>query len=82
MEGIWRWDHDSGRRRDRADRTGRALGLAPKRTLSFFLADGQTPMMLGEPGDEALLGAVTLEILGLVHRRFNRTLQTMRMLLG
>ena len=41
-----------------------------------------TPVILGEPGDEALLGAVTLEILGLVLNPFNRTLQPMRMLLA
>lgn len=27
---------------------------------------GHTPVILGEPGDEALLGVVTLEILGLI----------------
>lgn len=44
--------------------------------------DGHTPVILGEPGDEALLGVVTLEILGLVLNPFNRTLQPMRMLLA
>lgn len=44
--------------------------------------DGHTPVILGEPGDEALLGIVTLEILGLVLNPFNRTLQPMRMLLA
>ena len=39
-------------------------------------------MILGEPGDEALLGVVTLEILGLVLNPFNRTLQEMRMYLA
>jgi predicted aspartyl protease len=43
--------------------------------------DGHTPVILGEPGDEPLLGVVTLEILGLVLNPFNRTLQPMRMLL-
>ncbi len=43
--------------------------------------EGYTPVILGEPGDEALLGAVTLEILGLVLNPFSRTLQPMRMLL-
>ena len=43
--------------------------------------EGHTPVILGEPGDEALLGVVTLEILGLVFNPFNRTLQPMRMLL-
>jgi len=44
--------------------------------------EGHTPVILGEPGDEeALLGAVTLEILGLVFDPFRRTLEPMRMLL-
>jgi clan AA aspartic protease len=77
-----------------------AVGLTPKRTLTFTLADGttversvseafvilpqgeaHTPVILGEEGDEALLGAVTLEILGLVLNPFDRTLHPMRMLL-
>jgi predicted aspartyl protease len=41
-----------------------------------------TPVILGEPGDEALLGVVTLEILGLVFNPFNRTLQPMRAMLA
>lgn len=41
-----------------------------------------TPVILGEPGDEPLLGVVTLEILGLVLNPFTRTLQPMRMLLA
>jgi len=76
------------------------IGLTPKRSLTFTLADGttierkvsechielpqgegHTPVILGEPGDEALLGVVTLEILGLVLNPFNRTLQPMRLLL-
>ena len=44
--------------------------------------EGHTPVILGEPGDEALLGVVTLEILGLVLNPFTRTLQPMRMLLA
>lgn len=44
--------------------------------------EGHTPVILGEPGDDkALLGVVTLEILGLVFNPFNRTLQPMRLLL-
>lgn len=46
------------------------------------LGEGHTPVILGEPGDEALLGAVTLEILGLVLNPFNRTLQPIRMMLA
>ena len=41
-----------------------------------------TPVLLGEKGDEALLGVVTLEILGLVLNPFSRTLQPMRMMLA
>jgi len=78
-----------------------AIGLAPKRAVTFTLADGttierkvsechialpqgegHTPVILGEPGDEPLLGTVTLEILGLVLNPFSRTLQPMRMLLA
>jgi clan AA aspartic protease len=44
--------------------------------------EGHTPVILGEPGDEALLGVVTLEILGLVLDPFKRTLQAMKMRLG
>lgn len=77
------------------------IGLEPKRSQSFTLADGthitraisecylvtvhgeaHTPVILGEPGDEALLGTVTLEILGLVLNPFSRELQRMRMLLA
>lgn len=43
--------------------------------------EGHTPIILGEPGDEPLLGVVTLEILGLVLNPFTRNLQPMRMLL-
>jgi len=43
--------------------------------------EGHTPVILGQPGDEPLLGAVTLEILGFVLNPFQRTLQPMRMLL-
>ncbi len=44
--------------------------------------EAHSPVILGEPGDEALLGVVTLEILGLVFNPFSRTLQPMRMLLA
>ena len=43
--------------------------------------EAHTPVILGEPDDEALLGIVTLEILGLVFNPFKRTLQPMQMLL-
>jgi len=44
--------------------------------------EGHTPVILGELRDEGLLGAITLEILGLVLNPFNRTLQPMRMMLA
>jgi clan AA aspartic protease len=78
----------------------KAIGLKPKRKMSFPLADGttversvsetyivlpqgeaHTPVILGEEDDQALLGVVTLEILGLVFNPFDRTLNPMRMLL-
>jgi predicted aspartyl protease len=77
----------------------RAIGLEPKRRMTFVLADGtmidrdvsechialpqgdgHTPVILGEADDEALLGVVTLENLGLVLNPFNRTLQPVRLL--
>ncbi len=47
----------------------------------LMLPQGQahSPVILGEEGDLALLGVVTLEILGLTLNPFNRTLQPMRM---
>lgn len=44
--------------------------------------DGHTPVILGQPGDDALLGIVTLENLGLVLDPFRRTLQRMKLRLG
>jgi predicted aspartyl protease len=41
-----------------------------------------SPVILGESEDEALLGAVTLETLGLVLNPLSRTLQPMRMVLA
>lgn len=40
--------------------------------------EGSSPVILGEEGDEALLGAVTLENLGLVLNPYKRTLQPMQ----
>ena len=50
-----------------------------------FEIDGRratSPVVLGETEDEALLGAVTLETLGLVLNPLSRTLQPMRMVLA
>jgi len=61
-----------------------ADGTTIKRSISeayVVLPQGEahTPVVLGENGDQALLGVVTLEILGLVFNPFDRTLQPMRM---
>ena len=47
--------------------------------LIFPHGQAHSPVILGEATDEALLGVVTLEILGLVLNPFSRTLQPMRM---
>src|SRR5262249_12325790 len=76
-----------------------AIGLAPKRHMTFVLADGtpidrdvsechialpqgdaHTPVILGQEDDEALLGVVTLEILGFVLNPLNRTIHPARLL--
>ena len=42
-------------------------------------AEGDTPVILGEPGDDQpLLGAVTLENMGLMLNPFSRTLHPLR----
>ena len=50
--------------------------------ISLPQGEGHTPVILGENGDQALLGVVTLEILGLVFNPFNRTLHPMQMMLA
>jgi hypothetical protein len=50
--------------------------------IAFSIGDGYSPVILGEPGDSALLGAVTLENLGLVFNPFSRTLHPMKLLLA
>ncbi|MHC4200883.1 MAG: retroviral-like aspartic protease family protein [Planctomycetota bacterium] len=44
--------------------------------------EGHSPVILGEPGDAALLGSVTLAAFGLMLHPFKRALQPMRMRLG
>jgi len=44
--------------------------------------EGHTPVILGERGDQPLLGAVTLEILGLVLNPFTRVLQPMKLMVA
>ena len=50
--------------------------------LELPQGDGHSPVVLGQPGDQPLLGVVTLEILGLILNPFNRTLQPMRTMLS
>ena len=44
--------------------------------------DGHTPVIMGEPGDEPLLGVITLANLGLMLDPFKRTPQAMKLRLG
>ncbi len=50
--------------------------------IAFPEGEGHTPVILGEPDDEPLLGVVTLEELGLVLNPLTRTLQPLRALLA
>ena len=63
-----------------------ADGTTVERSVSEALVEfpqgkAHTPVVLGEGRDTALLGVVTLEILGLVLNPFDRTLHPMRMML-
>src|SRR5436190_1880306 len=46
--------------------------------ITLLQGEAHTPVILGEPGDVPLLGAVTLENLGLVLDPFNRTLHALQ----
>ncbi len=64
-----------------------ADGTVVRREVShaMFTYEGiraPSPVVLGGPHDEALLGAVTLESMGLVLNPFERTLRPMRMRLA
>lgn len=64
-----------------------ADGTALKRKVcsAYFEFEGEggpAPVVYGEEGDEPLLGATTLESLGLVLNPFKRTLNPMRMLMA
>jgi predicted aspartyl protease len=50
--------------------------------LALAGQEGHTPVILGETGDEALLGIVTLEIFGLLLDPFKRTLRNMHLRLA
>jgi predicted aspartyl protease len=71
-------------------RRGVRLGLADGTEIArhvseceIFLpfGEGHTPVILGEPGDQALLGVVTLEEFGFMLNPFKGEIQPMRMLL-
>jgi len=64
-----------------------ADGTAIKRKISEIHFEykglhGTTPVIIGEKGDQPLLGALTLEILGLVLNPFKRELVSMKMMLA
>lgn len=64
-----------------------ADGSTMKRRLSsayfeFQGEGGPAPVIYGEEGDEPLLGATTLESIGLVLNPFTRTLHPIRMLVA
>ena len=63
-----------------------ADGTVIKRKIgdAYFEIDGEggtAPVIFGEKGDEPLLGAITLEALGLVLNPFNREIKPMRLML-
>ena len=64
-----------------------ADGTTVKRKISsaYFEYEGEggpAPVVYGEEGDTALLGATTLESIGLVLNPFSRTLHPMRLLMA
>ena len=64
-----------------ADGTPIRRGVSECR-FSYQGLEATSPVVLGERNDEALLGSVTLETLGLVLNPFDRTLKPMRMILA
>lgn len=54
----------------------------PECHITLPQGEGHTPVILGKEKDEALLGGVTLEELGLVFNPFERSLQPARMMLA
>jgi predicted aspartyl protease len=64
-----------------ADGTTIRRGVSECR-FSYQGVEASSPVVLGERNDEALLGMVTLETLGLVLNPFERTLKPMRMILA
>jgi predicted aspartyl protease len=81
---VWR---AIGLEATREERFSLADGTSITRNMSscyMVLPHGEThtPVVLGEPGDGALLGVITLEELGLMLNPFSRTLHPMRLLMG
>ena len=80
---VWR---SLGLQATREERFVLADGTVVTRDISFCYivlphGEGYTPVVLGEEGDDqALLGVVTLEVLGLILNPFSRTLHPMRLL--
>ena len=64
-----------------ADGTAIILDVA-ECTFEYKGISRHSPVILGDKGDPALLGAVTLETMGLVLNPFKRTLQPMQMMLA
>ena len=74
-------------KKDRVQRFSLADGSVMKRSLGFALVelDGQkspSPVVIGEKGDSPLLGALTLEGMGLLVDPFSRKLRPMKLMLG
>jgi predicted aspartyl protease len=75
---------DIGLEPTRTEEFGLVDGSRMRRRMSechITLPDGSatTPVILGEPADEPLLGVVTLEIIGRLLNPFTRRLQPMRL---
>ena len=83
-EGIWREIGLTPRRKQRfrlADGTEMERDISNCVVKLVELGETPTPVILGRTGDVALLGAVTLEELGLVLNPFTRTLHPAALLL-
>ena len=50
--------------------------------IQLDLGEAHKPVILGETQDEALLGVITLEVLGVVINPFTREIQPMRLVLA
>ncbi len=83
-EAVWRKIGLSATRRQRfrlADGTLMERDIANCVIRLAELGETPTPVVLGQAGDVALLGAVTLEELGLVLNPFSRTLHPASLLM-